>query len=569
MTAEDEAHIRFPDVPKLELDQLIDQLVEVAEGVKRAQGRLRTLLHAIETVTGDLTLEAVLRNVVEAGRQMVDATYGALGVIGPDGGLAQFVHVGFDDATVRRIGRLPEERGLLGALINDPSVIRIEHIADDARFAGFPAGHPPMDSFLGVPIRVGGEIFGNLYLTDSAHGLFSAEDEELIKALALAAGTAIANARLYEESRLHQRWLTASVEIGAHVLTSTGEDPLQAIVRRAFDIAEADLVSLGLLSADGTELVIETAVGESADDLVAKRIPLVGTFASRAVAERKPLLIHSGVGTELRPYASDVLDIGPLMVLPLTSGETVRGVLSLFRARNRRAFTSADLNMAAGFANHASTALELASARTAERRVLLLEDRERIARDLHDHVIQELFAIGLSLEGTAGMLGADDPARQRVQQRVEDIDRTIRRIRTSIFELRRAQVALPGGTRERVLDVAADLTTALGFSPRLTFGGAVDAELAPELADDVVACVRESLTNVAKHARASRADVDLTVAGDELTLTVTDDGVGIAAQHGNSGLTNLRQRAEKHGGRLDVGPGTTPGTRLTWKVPLQ
>jgi signal transduction histidine kinase len=225
--------------------------------------------------------------------------------------------------------------------------------------------------------------------------------------------------------------------------------------------------------------------------------------------------------------------------------------------------------MAAGFANHASTALELADARTSEQRVLLLEDRERIARDLHDHVIQELFAIGLSLEGTAGMLSADDPARQRVQQRVEDIDRTIRRIRTSIFELRRAQLALPGGTRERVLDVTADLTIALGFSPALTFGGAVDAELTPELSDDVVACVRESLTNVAKHARATRADVDLTVAGDELTLTVTDNGAGIADQRRNSGLTNLRQRAERHGGTLDVGPGTTPGTRLTWKVPLK
>ena len=569
MATEDGQQIRFPDVPKLELDQLIDQLVEVAEGVKRAQGRLRTLLRAIETVSGDLTLEAVLRNVVEAGRQMVDAAYSALGVIGPEGGLTQFVHVGFDEATVRRIGRLPEEKGLLGALISDPRVIRLDHIADDPRFAGFPAGHPPMDSFLGVPIRVGGEIFGNLYLTDSAHGKFTAEDEELIKALALAAGTAIANARMYEESRLHQRWLAASVEIGGHVLTATGEDPLQAIVRRAFDIAEADLVSLGLLSADGTELVIETAVGESANDLVAKRIPLAGTFASRAVAERKPLLIHSAAGNELRPYAADLLDIGPLMVLPLTSGEKVRGVLSLFRARDRRAFTSADLNMAAGFANHASTALELADARTSEQRVLLLEDRERIARDLHDHVIQELFAIGLSLEGTAGMLSADDPARQRVQQRVEDIDRTIRRIRTSIFELRRAQAPLPGGTRERVLDVATDLTIALGFSPALTFGGAVDAELTPELSDDVVACVRESLTNVAKHARATRAEIDLTVADDEVILTVTDNGVGIADQRRNSGLTNLRQRAERHGGTLDVGPGTTPGTRLTWKVPLK
>jgi signal transduction histidine kinase len=569
MVGEDATQIRFPDVPKLELDQLIDQLVEVAAGVKRTQGRLRTLLHAIETVAGDLTTEAVLRNVVEAGCRMVSAEYGALGVIGADGGLAQFIHVGIDDATVRRIGHLPEGKGLLGALIIDPRPIRLEHISDDARSAGFPADHPPMESFLGVPIRVRGEVFGNLYLTNSAHGHFTSEDEELIKALAVAAGTAIANARLYQESRLQQRWLTASVEIGAQVLTSTGEDPLQTIARRAFDIAEADLVSVGLLTADGTEIVIETAVGEQADDLVARRFPLAGTFANKAVTEREAVLLHSADAAELRSFASEALDVGPLMVLPLMRAETVRGVLALVRARGRHAFTAADLNMAAGFANHASVALELADARAAEERVILLEDRERIARDLHDHVIQELFAIGLSLEGTAAVISADHPARRRIQQRVEDLDRTIRRIRTSIFELRGAEVALPGGIRERIIAVAADLTPALGFSPSVIFGGAVDAVLTPELGDDVVACVRESLTNVARHAQASRADVDLTVAAEELTVTVTDNGVGISPGGRHSGLTNLRHRAETRGGSFDISPGTATGTRLTWKVPLR
>ena len=227
MEAGPRASLHFPDVPKLELDELIDQLVERAEGVRRAQGRLRALLHAIETVTGDLSLEVVLRNIVQAACELAGARYGALGVIGPDGLLEQFIHHGMDEQTAAQIGSLPQGKGLLGALITDPQPIRLVHMDDDGRSAGFPLGHPPMDSFLGVPLRVRDEVFGNLYLTDSDKGEFSAEDEELVVALALAAGTAISNARLYAESRLQQRWLNASVEIGARLLSAErrGPDP--------------------------------------------------------------------------------------------------------------------------------------------------------------------------------------------------------------------------------------------------------------------------------------------------------------------------------------------------------
>jgi signal transduction histidine kinase len=559
--------LHFPDIPKLELDELIDQLVERAEGVKRAQGRLRSLLRAIETVAGDLALEVVLRNVVAAACDLANARYGALGVISHDGALEQFVHVGIDDETAERIGDLPQGKGLLGALITDPQPIRLRHMGDDPRSTGFPANHPPMDSFLGVPIHVRGEVYGNLYLADSSAGEFSVEDEQLVIALALAAGTAISNARLYHDSRVQQRWLEASVEIGAQMLASAGEDPLRLIARRAIDIAGADLVSLGLLTPDGTALVVEVAFGEHSEELVGRRFPLAETLAGRVIEENTPLLRLSASDEDGgRSHLSAVVDTGPIMVLPLRGTGTPRGALSIVRRRGRQAFSPSDLAMAAGFASHASVALELADSRASEQKLVLLEDRDRIAMDLHDHVIQELFAIGLSLEGVAAQLGDRERLAGRVRQSVEDIDRTIRRIRTSIFELRGNVITTSGGLRQRILEVASELTTPLGFAPHVAFAGLVDLSLDEELMGDVVAVVRETLTNVAKHARASSVVVDVALGADELTVTVSDDGVGAAGATRSSGTANLRARAERRGGSFDLAAGPSGGTVVKWKV---
>jgi signal transduction histidine kinase len=561
--------LRFPDVPKLELDELIDQLVERAQGVKRAQGRLRALLRAIQTVSGDLSLELVLRNVVESACALADAEYGALGVIGEDGGLEQFIHVGLDPQLATLIGDLPQGKGLLGALITDPRPIRLQHMSDDGRSAGFPAHHPPMESFIGVPIRVRGEIFGNLYLTNSGKGEFSAEDEELLIALALAAGTAISNARLYAESRTQQRWLQASVEIGAQMLTSSGEDPLRLLARRAIDIADADLVTLSLLTRDRGEVVVHEAYGERAAELIGLHFPLAQTLAGRVVATNEPVLImNSADGDGPRSHLAAVVDAGPLMAVPLGGSGRPRGVLSLVRRRGRRAFTPADLAMAAGFAAHASVALELADSRAAEQKVVLLEDRDRIAMDLHDHVIQELFAIGLSLEGVAAQLGPDQPLADRVRHGVEDLDRTIRRIRTSIFELRGNMATASDGLRQRVLEVATELAPALGFPPHVTFGGAVEVSLGDELMGDIMACVRETLTNSAKHARATDVTVDVALADDRLTITVSDNGVGMNGACRSSGTANLRSRAERRGGAFAISARPAGGTEVSWAVPI-
>jgi signal transduction histidine kinase len=561
---DDVPRLRFPDIPKLELDELIDQLVDRAHDVKHAQGRLRSLLRAIETVSSDLALEVVLRNVVESACALAHAQYGALGVIGPDGGLEQFITVGMDEETKQRIGPLPQGKGLLGALITDPRPIRLRQMRDDPRSTGFPPNHPPMESFLGVPIHVRDEVFGNLYLSNSERGEFSPEDEELVIAFALAAGTAISNARLFQESRAQQRWLEASVEIGAQLLSPAGEDPLSMVARRAIEIADADIVSVALTTPDGESFVIEEAFGNGAEELIGRRFPLAGSLVGRVLEDGQPLLISSAPDDGWPPsHLGLVMEAGPLMGLPLRGIGTTRGVLSLCRVRGRRAFSARDAAMASGFASHASVALELADSRAAEQKLALLEDRDRIAMDLHDHVIQELFAIGLSLEATATQ-AADPEVSARLRQRVEDIDRTIRRIRTSIFELRGMLRAGNDGLRHKVLSVMGDVAPALGFTPHVAFAGPLDTRLPDELVDDVLACVRESVTNVAKHARARSATLDLTLADEVLTVRVTDDGVGVGDTTRSSGTANLAARARKWGGSFAVAPGPMGGTVATW-----
>jgi signal transduction histidine kinase len=569
MSPDSSVSLSFPDGPKLELDQLIDQLMDRAQGVKQAQGRLRELLRAIELVTGDPGLEAVLHHAVEAACALSDARYGALGVISHDGGLERFIHVGLDRAAVERIGPLPQGKGLLGALISDPRPIRLAHIADDPRSAGFPDAHPPMESFLGVPIRVRGEVFGNLYLTDSRSGQFSVEDQELVRSLAVTAGTAISQARLYQESRLQQRWLGASVEISAQLLSASGEDPLKMIARRAIEIAEADVVTVGLLTADGADVMVDVAVGTGAEELLGQRFPVVETLTGKAIEDRTPLLIRSDLEGGARPsHLAVVIDAGPVMVIPLVATGKVLGALSIARVTGRPVFTAADLSMATGFANHASVALELAAARADQQRVVLLEDRDRIARDLHDHVIQQLFAIGLSVESVATLIAPNEAAAQKLHARVADIDRTIRQIRTSIFELRGPLATGPDGLRQSLLEIAGDLTPALGFAPRVAFSGAVDVALTGQIGDDLAACTREALANVAKHARATSVDVDVTVAGGEVVISISDNGVGISGNTPLSGLANLRARAQNRGGTFDLVTSPSGGVQLIWKAPI-
>ncbi len=560
-----EPALTFPDLPRLELDQLLAQLVARAHEVMATQGRLRGLLRASQMVTRDLTLPVVLRRIVEAARDLVGARYAALGVISPTGGLAEFVHSGMPEDAVTRIGHLPEGKGLLGALIEDPRPIRLRRIAGDQRSAGFPPGHPPMSSFLGVPIRIRDEIFGNLYLAESTKGEFSAEDEELTLALAATAAVAIENARLYESATSRGEWLQAIAAITRGVLSAEPEDAgdsLELIARTSLRIARADLVTV-VLPGGPDELLVEVAVGSGADGLTGTRLPMSGSLSGQVFSTGTPLRQSIGdAGSAPRPD----LDLGPVLAVPLHGSSRMHGVLWAARRRGRSAFGAEEVEMAAGFANQAALAIELAEARAEQQRAVMLDERERIAADLHDHVIQRLFAAGLSLQSTAGTLRAGEAA-DRILATVDDLDATIRQIRTSIFQLQQLPQTRAPGLRARLLDVATDLTPALGFEPSVRFSGVIDA-VGHDVGEDVLAVVRESLSNVARHARAASAEVDVTATADRLTVDIRDDGIGIGSTDRRSGLDNLRRRADRRDGTCTVGPREPTGTWLSWSVPL-
>lgn len=542
--------------------------------------RQRGLLRAGLSLAGTHSLPVVLRQIVEAACELVHARYGALGVVDPAGGLEQFVHVGFDEDTVADIGHLPEGRGLLGASIADPRPIRLRRMAADPRSSGFPDGHPPMTSFLGVPVRVGDEVFGNLYLTERQGGEFTAEDEDLVSALAITAGVAIQNAQLYEVAQRRQDSLQAFNEVTRQLLAADGEEPLRLIARQSMRIADAEIVTVVLPTADGQRLMVEAAAGEGADELTARSAPIEGSLAGLALDSGQPVLVGDVAKDQryLDLRLSEIMPVGPVMVVPFGGSKRARGALIFGRPIGRRPFAEADLEMATIFANHAAVALELADARADQQRIVLLEDRDRIARDLHDHSIQRLFAIGLTVQSVAR--GQDDPARlARLGRVVDDIDETIRQIRTFIFQLRGPLGPTTGTVRARLLGKAAEVGQLLDVAPQVRFTGPVDSLVPESMVDDLVAVLREALTNVARHARAGVVEVELTATTSKLCLEVTDDGVGIGQTARRSGLANLRERAKRRGGSLVLTDARShsatalvapvgAGTHLSWTVPL-
>ncbi len=567
--------LTFPDLPRLELEQLLTQLVDRAQEVMATQGRLRGLLRANQLIVGDLALETVLHRIAEAARELVGARYAALGVISPDGGLAQFVHSGMPDDVVTRIGHLPEGKGLLGALIQAPHPIRLQRISDDDRSIGLPPEHPEMNSFLGVPIEIRGQVWGNLYLTEAVRGDFSAEDEELARALAATAAAAIANARLYEAARTRGEWLAASERISRSLLSGDITDPagpLRLIAEESLKVARADLVTVirpldaADLSGHG-DLYIEVAVGSGSSDLQGRRLSSAGTIVGLVLADGGPVYSgHSGeVG--LASPLTDELGVGPVLAVPLTGSGRVYGVLSFCRLDGRPGFSSEDGDLAASFAGQAAVAIELGQARAAQQRTALLDDRERIAADLHDHVIQRLFGAGMSLQAAATAIPTGGSA-DRLLMVIDDLDATISQIRTTIFQLQRDRSALRPDARARILDVAAEVAPVLGFQPAVRFSGVMDV-LRGDLLEDLLAVLREALTNVARHAHARQAEVEVGLTGGELTLDVYDDGAGPATTTDpGRGLANLRERAERHGGSMTLRPGRSSGARLRWTAAL-
>jgi signal transduction histidine kinase len=531
-----------------------------------AEYQLRALLEANRTIVADLDLDLVLCRIVTSAADLVRADYGALAVVDEVGTVEEFVHVGFDDAEVEAIGHLPEGKGLLGLVIEEQRAIRVDDLTDHPGSVGLPAHHAPMRAFLGVPVRVGGKAYGNLYLTRRDADPFSAEDEDLVQALAATAGVAIDKARLFEEARRRQEWQAASTDVTRRVLAGD-EGALRLIARRVNVLADADITTV-VVPVEG-ELFVAVAEGRDAVGVEGARYAASGTLSEHVLQSGKPVRLvdaeHTANLDGRAIYLAGQVRVGPVMVLPLLGREQVRGTLVVMRGPRRRAFTQAEAEMATTFASHASVALELAEARRDQQRALLLEDRARIARDLHDHVIQQVFAAGLVVQATASRL--QDPAGVRtLQEVVGNLDDAIRQIRVSIFQL---QPPAPGGLRAAVMEVVADVRPGLGLDPRVDLDGPLDSVATADLLRDVTAVVREGLINVARHASASAVALSLYATSGRLTVTISDDGDGMGDVGRRSGLDNMRERAESRNGSMVIAEvSDLGGTTLVWTVPI-
>jgi signal transduction histidine kinase len=548
---------------RVRLDELLQEMLDRVGEVVTSRERLRALLDAVVVIGSDLDLRSTLQRIVEAACALVGARYGALGVIAPDRTLSDFITHGIDERTHRAIGDLPHGRGVLGLLITDPRPVRMPDITKHPRSYGFPPHHPPMHSFLGVPVRTRDQVFGNLYLAEKQGAAeFSDDDEEILVALAAAAGVAIDNARLFALAQRRERWLAAAAEITSLLLgTVRRTEALRLIARRAREVADADLVLVMLYDEENSRYTVEVADG--GDPAMVGRLVPVDPEDTEALGKEKYRLIDDLRATV--DWPGEVPD-GPAMAAPLAVGESLQGVLIVAQnaGQHHRSTTTDDAALLSIFAGQAALVLERARAQEERELLAVLEDRERIARDLHDVVIQRLFATGMQLQGVAPQALRPEAAK-RINTAVDDLDATIRDIRRSIFELRAPTgPSLRRDLREAV-DAAAD---ALGFAATVDVSGPVDSAVPDDIVPELLAVVREALSNVARHAGASSARVSVRAAGGHVVLQVEDDGVGIDPRLARGGVVNMGERAHDLGGTFEVGRGPAGGTVLTWRVPI-
>jgi signal transduction histidine kinase len=563
-------------LPQLRLDELLAELQVRLQAVLGARDQMRGLLEAVIAISSGLDLESTLRRIVQTAVRLVDATYGALGVIGDDKELAEFIPVGLTKDEIGQIHHWPEGRGLLGLLINDPQPLRLASISAHTESSGFPAGHPAMDSFLGVPVRVRDEVFGNLYLTNKrGGGEFTEDDEAVLLALGAAAGVAVENARLYEAARRSQRWIQASAEVTTALLSGTKPDEVLArITSQARALSDADLAILALPDEEGRRLTVTYADGDDALSVRGLVLPAGQSLSGQVLASGESVISTDFAADERAATAARAAmsHIGPAVVFPLGAPSGRRGVLTIGRRHGRVPFPAAEASFAASFAAQAGVALELAASRAEAERLSVYQDRDRIARDLHDLVIQRLYATGMSLQATTPMISRPEVA-DRVTRAVDAMDQTIKEIRGAIFALQARDAEAERDPSADIVGLVEEMTAMLGFAPSLRLGPGLRTLSSEDLDGQALIVLREALSNVARHAGATRADVMVDVDDDGcLTVTVTDNGTGIPSGGRRSGLRNLAGRAAELGGELRLSPAEPtaphPGTRLEWRVPV-
>ncbi len=569
-------------LPGAQLEDLLRELLQRVGQVLTDQERLRLLLDAVVVIAADLDLDSVLARIVEVASRLADARYVALGVlgVGPQHRLRAFVTHGVSLEQRARIGEPPHGHGLLGLIIDRPEPLRLRDLTADPVSYGFPPNHPPMHSFLGVPIRIREKVFGNLYLTEKAGGGdFTEQDEAIVVALAAAVGVVIENARLYEEAARRERWLAATAEITGLLLASSSRDEaLRTVAERAREIARADLGCLVLRRSE-TELELQIVSGQPRGTSQDALVPVEGSLAGLVVSTGESLVVDD-VATDPRGAVdlvgrADWPVLGPAIVVPLRTKSGVQGALTLAWSRDEVShFHEVDVRLPQRFAEQAALALEVDEARHDQERLAVFEDRDRIGRDLHDLVIQRLFAIGLGLENTARMLGERPDLAGRVSTAVDDLDSTIKDIRRSIFALSASQVSgapAAGGSedvRRTVTELVDRAARTLKFRPTLQLLGPVNAAVTPEVSPHLTAVLGEALSNVVRHAGADEVRVVLDAGhGERVCLTVQDNGRGLPAEVSRSGLRNMDERARSLAGSCTVTSRPGAGTTVRWEVP--
>ena len=551
--------------------ELVSRMHEQLDQLLAARDQMERLLHVFVEIGSGLDLSATLRRIIVAARELTSAPYGALAVRDAEGNLLSFVHEGIDADTVRRIGHLPVGKGLLSLSLMDVPALRLDDLTAHPAAVGFPEHHPNMRGFLAVPITIRGTAFGNLYLTHVDPGrVFSKSDEVAARALAFAAAVAIDNAQLFERQRTSAKWMEASREITTALLSRAEphQRPLRLIAERACVLTGAEQAIVLLpadpdLPDDETDtLVVSAAVGLNADEVLGRRIPVDSSTSGDVFRSGEPLITET-----LRYPIEAFTDVGqrPAIVMPLCAEDRVVGVIAIARGADQTPFDDSYLDVVSDFATHAAIALALASAREDARQLTLVAERERIAHDLHDHVIQRLFAAGMDLQGTLARARSPEIV-DRLNRTLDDLQTIIEEIRTTIFQLK-SPLGRTTDFRQRIQRVVADLTenrhsvtTTRIHGPTTAVGG--------ELAEHAEAVTAEAVSNALRHSGASRLTVEVQV-GDMFVLDIIDNGCGIPADNDrNSGLANMKYRAEQLGGACEISNPPEGGTRVHWAAPL-
>ena len=551
--------------------ELVSRMHEQLDQLLAARDQMERLLHVFVEIGSGLDLSATLRRIIVAARELTSAPYGALAVRDAEGNLLSFVHEGIDADTVRRIGHLPVGKGLLSLSLMDVPALRLDDLTAHPAAVGFPEHHPNMRGFLAVPITIRGTAFGNLYLTHVDPGrVFSKSDEVAARALAFAAAVAIDNAQLFERQRTSAKWMEASREITTALLSRAEphQRPLQLIAERACVLTGAEQAIVLLpadpdLPDDETDtLVVSAAVGLNADEVLGRRIPVDSSTSGDVFRSGEPLITET-----LRYPIEAFTDVGqrPAIVMPLCAEDRVVGVIAIARGADQTPFDESYLDLVSDFATHAAIALALASAREDARQLTLVAERERIAHDLHDHVIQRLFAAGMDLQGTLARARSPEIV-DRLNRTLDDLQTIIEEIRTTIFQLK-SPLGRTTDFRQRIQRVVADLTENRDIVTTTRIHGPTTA-VGGELAEHAEAVTAEAVSNALRHSGASRLTVEVQV-GDMFVLDIIDNGCGIPADNDrNSGLANMKYRAEQLGGACEISNPPEGGTRVHWAAPL-